>query len=76
MIMGRTLNMLLWKKVNNNKTDKNIEIKDKIPRGAAELTTSPGCWVVLPETGILLSIYQERKNYQKRSLTFILMFSI
>ena len=69
--------MLFWKEVKKNyKLDKDIEIKDKIPRGAAELTTSPGCWVVLPETGILLSIYQERKNYQKRSLTFILMFSI
>ena len=69
--------MLLWKEVKKDyKLDKDIEINDKIPRGAAELTTSPGCWVVLPETGILLSIYQERKNYQKRSLTFILMFSI
>ena len=43
MIMGRTLIILLWKKVKNYKMDKNIEIKDKIPRGAAELTTSPGC---------------------------------
>ena len=52
--------MLLWKEVKKNyKLDKDIEIKDKIPRGAAELTTSPGCWVVLPETGILLSIYRE-----------------
>ena len=35
--------VVLARSKKNYKLDKDIEMKDKIPRGAAELTTSPGC---------------------------------